>query len=296
MATTFDSLTDDVLLTLQGFGLSQPRAAGLVQPVAVSDTQLQVDNTDGFEQGIAEIGDEIVFVSSVDFNSATLTVARAQYGTTATTYTAGTTVTMAPVWTRKRIQAALNEAIVGVYPDLWATGTTTFSFTPAVTTYSLPADAEKVISVHTETIGPSHELLAIHRYSENLVAPASDFSTGKSITLEKGGFPGRNIIVVYRKAPTELVNGSDLLTSSGLRETAKAAIKYGACSTLTAFMDAARLPVDTAQADAYDPSKDPIGNATKISAQLYSRYQLELEREKRRLQQTNPATISVRTR
>lgn len=296
MTTTLDSLTDDVLLTLQGFGLSQPRAAALTQPASDTDTILTVASVDGFEQGIAEIGDEIIFVSSVDRDGSTLTVTRAQYGTTASAYADGATVTMAPVWTRKRIQAALNEAVVGVYPDLWATGTTSFLFNPAVTTYSLPAEAEKVISVHTETIGPSNELLAIHRYSENLVAPASDFSTGKSITLEKGGFPGRNIVVVYRRAPSELVNGSDPLTTSGLRETAKAAIKYAACSTLTAFMDAARLPVDTAQADAYDPSRDPIGNATKISAQLYSRYQLELAQEKRRLLQTNPATISVRTR
>ena len=295
-ATTFNSLADDVLLTLQGFGLSQPRAGTLAQAASASDTMLTLNDVTGFEQGIAEIGEEILFVSSVDRNASVLTVTRGQYGTTPAAYSIGETVTMAPVWTRQRVKSAINEAIVGTYPTLWGTATTSFTFNPAVTTYELPAEAEKVIAVHTDTIGPSKELLQIKRYYENLLVPTSKFPTGKTITLEKGGFPGRDIVVSYRKAPSELVADGDLFTASGLRETAKACIKYSACSILTAFMDAARLPVDTAQADAYDPSRDPIGNATKISAQLYSRYQIELAQEQRRLLQTNPATISVRTR
>ena len=296
MSTTFDGLSDDVLLTLQGFGLSQPRASVLNMAVSTTDTVFTLADVSGFEQGIAEIGDEVLFITNVDRDGSTITVSRAQYGTTAAAYPVGEAVTMAPVWTRKRVKAAINEAIVGVYPTLWGTASTTFTFNPAVTTYSLPAEAEKVISVHTDTIGPSKEFLQIHRYSENLNVPTGSFATGKTITLEKGGFPGRDIVVVYRKAPSELVNGSDLFTLSGLRETAKVCVKYAACSILTAFMDAARLPVDTAQADAYDPSKDPVGNATKISAQLYQRYQIELGQEQRRLLQTTPATLSVRTR
>ena len=295
-ATTFDMLSDDVLLTLQGFGLSQPRATTLSIAITATDVVLTVNDVAGFEQGIAEIEDEVVFVTSVDRSGSTLTVARGQYGTTAVAHAVNTTVTMAPVWTRKRIKAAINEAIVGVYPTLWGTASTTFTFNPVVTTYALPSEAEKIISVHTDTIGPTKEWLRINRYSENLNAAPGDFTSGKSITLEKGGFPGRSILVVYRKAPSELVNGPDLFTATGLRETAKTCVKYAACSILTAFMDAARLPVDTAQADAYDPSKDPIGNATKISAQLYSRYQIELAQEQRRLLQTTPATLSLRTR
>jgi hypothetical protein len=294
--STFDDLVDSVLQTLHGYGLAQPRATFLSAGIDADDTQLAVRDASDFEQGVAEIDNETIFIESVDFDNNILTVSpdgRGYYGSTAATHANNARVTMAPVWPRSKVAEAVNETIVGTYPDLFATVTTSFAYSPAVTTYSLPAAAEKVIRVTTDTIGPSREQLTVNRYSFNVNASGSDFATGRSITLEKGAFPGRNVNVTYVTAPAEITFGDDF-TDSGLAETAKRCIKYGVCSSLILYMDPARLPVNTAQADEYDPSRNAIGTATKLSANLYQRYLVELDNERRR--QKNQATISVRTR
>jgi hypothetical protein len=295
--STFDNLVDDVLQTLYGYGLAQPRAAFLTVGISNTDLAITVGDATGFEQGVAEVGNETVFIESVDYGSNVLTLSpdgRGWGGSTAATHATNARITMAPVWSRQRTATAINEAIIGTYPTLFGVATTTFSFSPVVNTYELPVGAERILRVTADTIGPSREQVTINRYSFNSTANG-DFTTGNSITLEQSGFPGTNINVTYTTAPVGITWG-DVFTLSGLSETAKLAVKYGACSNLISFMDSSRLPVDTAQADEYDPSRNGIGTASKISAQLYQRYQLELETERKRLRAATPATISVRTR
>jgi hypothetical protein len=293
----FDDLVNDVLQTLHGYGLTQPRAAFLSASVGTADTSFSVRDATDFEQGIAEIGNEIVFIDSVDYNSNVLTLApdgRGYYGTTAAAHSSDDRITMAPTWSRNRIATAINEAIVGTYPTLFGVTSATFQFSPAITTYGLPTLADRVLKVTTDVIGPSQEQPELKRWKFNSTASGS-FATGNSITIEKGGFPGKNIYVTYSTVPTAITWG-DPFTNSGLAETAKLAIKYAACSSLLAFMDSSRLPVDTAQADEYDPSKNGVGTAMRVSAQLYQRYQVELESERKRLRAATPAIVSVRTR
>lgn len=296
--STLDSLVDDITQTLYGYGLAQPRAAFLVGAITNSATQIQLDDATGFEQGVAEVGNETIFIKSVDYGSNVLTLSadgRGYYGTTAATHADGARITMAPTWSRNRIATAVNEAILGTYPTLFGVTTTSFTWSPAISTYGLPTPAEKILRVTTDVIGPSQEQVEINRYRFNSVASASAFPTGNSITIEKGGFPGKNINVTYTTAPVSITWG-DAFTLSGLAETAKLAIKYAACSNLLAFMDASRLPVDTAQADEFDPSRNGVGTAMRLSAQFYQRYQVELDTERKRLRAATPATISVRTR
>ena len=298
MTTSTDQFVSDILQRLHGFGLAQDRAAFLTADVAAGDLTFAVSDATGFDQGIAEVGDELVFIETVDTTSNTLTVSpdgRGYYGTTATTHATGSRVTMAPTWSRQRVLSALNDAIIGTYPTLFGVAKTSFTWTPNVSTYQLPADAERVLSVTTDTIGPSKEQLRIDRWSFNAEAPTSVFANGRSITLERGGFPGRDVTVVYRKQPTEIASGGQF-TDSGLAETARTAVRYAAMSLLTADMDVSRLPVDTATADEFDPSKNGPGSAARISAQMYQRYQVELEQERRRLRMTVPMSVNVRTR
>lgn len=298
LMATFDNLVNDILRTLQGYGLSQPRAAFLVSGIDSNDLSISVGDATGFEQGVAEIGNETVFIDAVDYGSNILTLApdgRGYYGSTAASHAANARITMAPVWPRAQVAEAINSAIYGTYPDLYSVATEVFSFNPSINTYELPADTEQVLRVVADTIGSTQEQVAINRYSFNGTAPTAEFATGKSITLEKGAFPGRNVTVTYKGAPTEITFG-DNFTECGLRETAKRAIKYAVCSELISFMDSARLPVDTAVADEYDPSRNAVGLASKISAQLYQRYLIELDSERKRLRQTTPTPVTVRTR
>lgn len=296
--STFDNLVNDVIQTLHGYGLAQPRAAFLTAAINTTARQISVGDATGFEQGVAEVGNEIVFIESVDYGNNVLTVApdgRGYYGTTAASHAIDDRITMAPIWPRNRVASAINETILGVYPNLFGVATTSFTFSPTQSAYEVPAVAERVLRVAADTVGPSDEQEIITRYSFNSVAQGSNFATGNSITIEKGGFPGRTVYVTYAKQPTEITFGDDF-TESGLAETAKRCIKYGACSALISYMDSSRLPVDTAQADELDPSRNGVGTASKISAQLYQRYLVELETERRRLRAATPTPISVRTR
>jgi hypothetical protein len=296
--STFDALVTDCLQTLQGFGLAQARAAFLSAAVDASATSFTVGDATGFEQGVAEIEDETVFIESVDYPSNILTIApdgRGWYGTASATHAINKRITMAPVWPRQQVARAINEAILGTFPTLFGVGSTAVTYNASKNTYALPAEAEKVLRVTAPTLGASGENFQINRYSFNPNAPTDTYPTGNTITLEIGGVPGLPINVTYLKQPTEITFG-DTFTECGLAETAKTAIKYAACSLLTAFMDTSRLPVGTAQADEYDPSKAGIGTASRISVQLYQRYLLELETERKRLRAANPTPIVVRTR
>lgn len=295
--STFTQLVNDVLQSLHGYGLSQDRAAHLIAAADADGLTMTLSNVSNFEQGLAEIESELVFIESVDDASGVITISpdgRGYYGTTAAAHAINKRITMAPTWSRQRVVQALNEAIVGTHPMLFGVASTTFTFSPAVNTYELPAECERVIRVTADTIGPTKEQITLNRYSFNSAAPTATFATGNTITLEKGAFPGRGITVTYAKQPTELVEGDDF-TECGLRESAKVAIKYAACSNLVAWMDTARLPVHTTQADSAD-GFNPAGRATDISTKLYQRYLIELESERRRQAQAYPATISVRTR
>lgn len=293
--TTLTQLTDEVLLTLYGYGTPSARASFLT--AGVDDVALSLPVVDGsdFGQGIVEIGGELIYVESVSGN--TLTVApdgRGFYGTTATSHGINARVTANPTWPRSRVEAAINDAIEGTYPVLYGVGTTSFTFTGVKTTYELPADCEQVLSVTADTIGPTGEQQKVTRYSFNSVAPTGEYASTNTITLGEPVNVGRDVTVTYRKAPTAITSG-DAFTVSGLRNTAQKAVKYAACSELVSYLDTARLPVDTATADLYD-EKNPIGGAARISAQLYQRYEMELERERRRLAATTPVPINVRTR
>lgn len=296
--TTFDELVTDVAQTLYGYGITQPRAGFLTQDALDTDTNFNLGDASNFEQGIAEVGNEIVFIDSVDDASNVLSISpdgRGYAGTLAEDHFEGERVTMAPTWTRRRIAIAVNETIVGTYPNLYGVFTYQFTYNPSITTYEIPSNCDRIIKVTADTIGPSREQLAINRYSFNSAAISSNFESGNSLTLEKGAFPGRNITVVYRAAPSEIDFG-DEFTDCGLAETAKLCVKYGACANLLSFMDSSRIPVASAVADEYDPSRSGVGSAAKTSTQLFQHYLLELENERKRLREIAPVPITVRTR
>jgi len=293
--TTFADLKNEVLQNLYGYGLAQPRATRLVGSVDNAVTQFTVSSAADLEQGLAEVDSELVFIESVDRGSNIATVIRGYFGSTAAAHSADAIFTMAPTWPRTRVASAINDQILALCPTLFGVAQTQFTFTPAVTTYSMPAEAENVLRVTADLNGPSREQQIIRRYDFNSVAPTDDWATTNTITLHESASPGRTVTVTYRKQLTALVNDSDAITVSGLRETAKLAVVYGACAQLLSFMDTSRLPVDTAQADEYD-SKNQIGLASRIAGQMRAYQALEVEAERQRLRTATPVAIRMRNR
>jgi hypothetical protein len=248
-----------------------------------------------FNQGIAQVDRELIYINSVSTNTLTISAdGRGFYGTTAATHASGARVTMNPVYPRVRVEAAINEAIEATYPTLYAVDTTSFMFDGVKNTYELPADCVQVLSVSATTIGPSMEQQAVRRYAVDLSAPTGLFATGNSITFHEGLYSRCTVTVTYKKAPTA-IGPTDDFTVSGLRATAWKAVRLSAVSELLNYLDAQRLQVDTAMA-AELSERNPVGSAARISTQLWQRSQIELEQERRRLAAETPVPINLRGR
>lgn len=291
---TLTQLTDETLLTLYGYGTPQPRASFLTADITNSTLSIPVTDGTNFEQGIAEIGDELIYVEAV--NGDTLTVApdgRGYFGTTAAAHSEDARVQVNPVFPRTRVQSAINDAIEGTHPVLYGVGTDTFTFNGVVVTFELPADCEQVLQVSADTIGASNIQQPVRRWRFDSTASA-EFASGNTLTLEEPVDLGRTVTVTYRKAPTA-ITANDEFTVSGLRGTATKAVKYAAVSDLLSYLDANRLHVASATASAMD-ERNGVGDASRVSAQLYQRYEIELERERKRLAATTPVPVNVRIR
>lgn len=293
--TTFRELQDEVLLALHGYGLAQPRTTFLVSSIDADDLTATVRNTENIDMGLAEIDGELVFIETVDRAAGTITFSpdgRGYYGTTAASHAANARLTFAPTWPRQRVKAALNDVIRGVWPTLFGVAQTQFTYIPAVTTYEMPADAEKVLSVTADVNGPSRQQQVIRSYTFTSVAPTDEWATDRAITLLEAASPGRTVTVTYTKIPSVLAADADTIAASGLRESARQLLMLGACAQLLSMMDVSRLAVDTAPADELD-TRNQIGSAARLANQFQARYEMEVEKERQRLRETTPAQIKV---
>lgn len=285
--STFDQLTDSTMMYLHGFTTVQDQSTYLTESVTADATTLKVADTTALSRGLVEIGDELVFVDSVDSVSQNMQVppfGRGFRGTTAASHASGVRVVSAPMFPRSMVKNAINEAIRAVYPDLFGVGSTTLTFTPAVSTYALPAGAYQVLSVSWQSIGPSKEWLPLRRYRLDMNADTTAFPSGVTISLYDSIVPGRSVRVVYAKQPTVLsAADDDFVTVSGLPASSEDVIRMGAAYRMVPFIDVAHLSGMSAEAD-FSQGSRPVGSASSIGKYLMQLYQVRLTEETRRLQ------------
>lgn len=289
--TTFDELCDYTLLYLHGFTTMQDQTTSLSNSITSSQLTFAVADTQSISNGIIEIGSELMWVDSV--NTATSTVTVAPYGrgfrsTVATAHSAGDRVVTSPLFPRVLIQRAVNETIRSVYPDLFGIAETTLTFSPAITTYQLPAGAQQVLQVSWQSIGPSKEWVPVRRWRVDRHAAPAAFASGVSLSLYDMIVPGRPVRVVYSKVPTELSSSSDVYTTvTGLPASSEDVVRLGAAYRLVPFFDAPHLSGYSAEAD-FSSNMRPVGGASQLGRYLLQMYQLRLQEEAKRLQDLYP--------
>lgn len=287
MTTTFDSLVQEVRGVLRGFGLVQEGRTFLSGNITNSATSFSVTDGTVLAPGLIEIDREVLDVVSISGNALTIAPdGRGWDGTTAASHLANARVTANPPYPTWRIERALNDAITGVFPDLFGTATTSFTYNPAVTTYSMPADAQDVLQVTAPVIGPSKEQVELTCYKFSSNVSTSAFATGNCLTLLEAPDPGRTVTVVYSKQPTELVSGN-AFTLSGLRESARSAVIYGAVARLLSFIDSTRAVTGSGVGSEF-ADLQRVGTATQLAAQMTARYEMELRKEQDRLRKAYP--------
>lgn len=293
--TTFADLVNEVYLTLEGWGLNVGRAAFITGSTLTSGgLSFTVDSTASIGPGLIEIEDELLYVQSVDDSTKTVTISpdgRGYRGTTAASHAVGVRVTMNPVVPKFLVKRAINQTITGVYPTLFGKASVDIASSGAAQAYELPAAVESVIEANFQAPGPSGVWPKVDRFDVDLNADLTDFPSGKAIILIGAFEPGRTVKVTYRKVPTELSADADLLTASGLADTAHAVVVAGALWRLSSTVALARLRTDTTATDLVD-QQNGIQQANQAAALLRAGYDQELREEARRQTEATPPSIS----
>lgn len=283
---TLQNLVDRVRQELSGFSQNQQQFTALGANITNSATSFTVTDATQISRGTIEVDNqELMLVQSVNLQTNTVTISpfgRGYASTTANSHLVGAKIENSPIWPTIRITEAINDAIRGVYPQLWATNTVALSKISVVYEYSLPADAEEILSVQYQLIGPSH----VWRFAQNWrfvgqanVDTGELGSTGKALFIGDDIVPGRQIFVTYRKEPTELVNlTDDFATVTGLPATSHDAIVYGACMKLSPQLEGPRLSISSVEASERAQYVQP-GSASKVSQYFGQLYMQRLEQE-----------------
>lgn len=299
MAVTFDQLISRVKQQLLGYTRDQASISFLASPMTASDTTFMVDpeTAINLSRGLVEIDQELLLIKGFDRATGTVTVTagangRGVEGTTAASHAADAIVTDDPMYPRARVMEAINDTINATYPDLWVLGEYEFPKVAARYEYPMPTEAEDVLKVTVNTIGPSAVWFPLSAWRFNPVASVTSGQvkptptpTGKSIQIMRDFIvPGRNIRVTYTKKPGDLVNLSDdFETTTGYPERYVDMITYGACWRLLPAYESARLQQQAIEATERAPLV-PTGAGSNASKYYMALYQQRLQEERLRLQ------------
>ena len=293
---TFGSMTDEVVRKLAGFTLRQDRQTHLTAAVNTTAVSITVASANNISNGIIQIDDELIYVDSYDRNSGVLSIppyGRGYNGTSPSSHAVGARVIVSPTFPSVDVKDAINETLLATFPDLYTTGTHTFSFSPAKSTYALPEEVETVLAVSYETTGPSKEWLPVRGYRIDPMANTEAFNSKNSITLLSGVESGRTVQIFYTAAPTVMdADDDDFEIVTGLPASCKDLIVIGASARLASFIDPGRLTFGSAESDQQSQiAGRSYGAGTNASKYLLALYDKRLSEESRKLNDRNPIRI-----
>jgi hypothetical protein len=293
---TFGSMTDEVVRKLAGFTLRQDRQTHLTATINSTATSITVASAQNISSGVIQIGDELIYVDSYDRNSGVLNIppyGRGYNGTSPSTHQVGSRVTVSPTFPSVDVKDAINETLLATFPDLYTTGTHTFTYSPAKSTYALPDEVETVLAVSYETIGPSKEWAPVRNWRVDPMANTSSFNSRNSISLYSGVETGRTVQVSYTAAPAVMdANDDDFEIVTGLPASCKDVIILGATARLASYIDPGRLTFGSAESDQQSQvAGRSYGAGTNASKYLLALYDKRLAEEARKMNDRNPIRI-----
>lgn len=289
-ADTFSSLVDEVITMLQGYGVNNDQVCTLSENIDTTTTTFLVDQADIVSRGIIEIDEELMWVQSSQSGQIVVPAwGRGWKGTTKADHTTGSAVFVSPTFPRSIVSREVNNAIRAVYPALFATGTYKFDFINGQWQYEMPADVDRVLAVEWRwEIEDGWRIIDGWELTHG--AYTVDFPSGKMLSINEPLMVGAPVAVRYSKAPTLLVNPTDLFSATGLPASSRDVVVLGAANRLLPWLDAGRLPVDTVPSDTQDQLK-PVGNAIAVGREMRSLYAKRLEEERMALLARHPIRV-----
>ena len=307
MTVTFAQMIDEVKINLSGYTFQQDRSTYLTTAVTTltspssAPTVLSLGSTTDFGKGVVEIGDELLWIDSVDRVANTATVApygRGYLGTTAATAAVDTQVTVSPIFPRASIKKAINDTIAAVGASIYATKQTTFTYNAAITTYDFDSlDIENILSVSWQDIGPTKEWIRVKRWDFDPFADVTTWgASAQTITIGDVIIAGRTVKVMYATHPSVFTaTNQDFSTQTGLSESVKDVVTLGAAYRLLQYLDPARAAQYSPQADEID-AKRPFGASNNAVRQLFALYTQRLNEERLKQQTQYPPRVHYSAR
>lgn len=292
---TLNDMIDEVRQSLSGYNLKQERINYLNTAISSTDTVLSLGMNTNLAKGVVEIDDELMYAVSFNNQNNSVTLApgfgRGYDRTTAQAHAQYAKVVFSPTFPRQAVKRAINDTIVATFPKLFAVDTYTFSYNAATNTYGLPDDLDNVIDITWQSLGSSKEWIPVKRWRLDKNANITAFNSRKAVTIYDGIAPGRTVQVRHTMPPIKLTNGTDEFDSvTGLPESCRDVITWGAAYRLAAYQDAGRIGQTSPEADLID-TKVPTNASQGLSRFFFSNYQLRLDEEAGKLLDENPVRL-----
>jgi len=295
--STLNEMVDEIKSNLQGYTLRQDRISYVANPAGLTttSTQITIGSSSNLAKGVIEVDDELIWIDSFDKADSVLNVipgfGRGYQGTTPAPHAQYAQITLAPTFPRSAIKKAINDTINGLFPNLWAISSFTFTFNASQTTYPLPDDLESILYLSWQTTGSSQEWLPINRWRADGMANAATFNTTNTVSLYENIQPGRTVQVWYTTVPNTLdANSDDFADVTGLPQSSQDVVTLGASYKLLSFLDSGRINLSSAEADNAD-SKIPSNAGVASSRYIFALYQQRLNEEALKLKDRYPIRL-----
>jgi hypothetical protein len=291
---TFKELVDEVTINLQGFTLRQDRSTHLTANTTSTAVTMTLSSADNVAKGIIQIEDELIWVDSYDKNTGVVTIppyGRGYLGTTKSSHTSGTQVIIKPTYPRGSVKKAINDTVKAIFPTVFGTAAYTFEYSPAVLTYALPNDVERVLAVAWQTIGPTQEWVPVRSWRIDPMANTTEFNSNISLSVYDTIVPGRTVQVFYTKQPdTFEIDDDTFEDTTGLPISCKDVVVYGAAYRMASMIDPGRLTLTAPEAD-IQSNKIPLNAGTNAARYLLALYTQRLDEESKKLRERYPIRV-----
>lgn len=279
------ALVDEVVDTFRSYVRQQEPTTSLSMSIDADDVAFTVADGNQLGRGLAQIEDEMVYVSTVDRTTGAVSLeswGRAQSGSTAASHASGARITQSPLAPRSRVRDLVSQVLQEVFPQLFAVSSTTLDMNAAQLNYALPADVYQVLTVEFQPPGPSLSWIPVRRWRQN--------RTPTTVELEILSWtqPGTDTVrVFYQKNPPGALTMSDDLVTLGFPESIRDIIVLGVMARLLAFTESSRVQITAAESSARAEAV-PAGSATSASRYFYQLFVARVSAESMNLQMRYP--------
>lgn len=279
--SSFATMVEDTLSEASSYVRNQESITVLTQSATASDLTLTVDDATQLSKGLVEVGDELVYVKSVNKNAGTATVlpgGRGWKGSTAASHSVNTIIRNNPMFPRLQIKRAINDTINAI--DLRTLKSTEFEFDGTRYAYVLPTDFDNVTGVSwnapdTTEVWPIIRHYRIDRNWREESAPSVQRS---AIVLNEYPQPGRTVRVQYTGFATSMADG-DTFADTGLPSSCEDVVRLGAIWRLLSTVDPGKVIATSPSADLVDTPVRP-SDATTVARYVYQLFTVRLAEEK----------------